>query len=296
MKPRNGILAVISMGIIAGFILSGCGVTTKKLEDAEKRISILAQNGMPDSLLTDVRVLLVQIKTAKQFGGGASPQKLYDSAMAVLSKSEMTYSSATSKMKPVVEALRKTFDTKKQSLTGAQLIEAQRLIKDVDSSIATNKWTEAKEKCELVDKALSSLVNDEKIAVETKAKIIGTWTGSQKIKNNQEKADFVEKKSFAFLPDGKIDIVEERNGQTNEALKEDWKFQSGGSFLLKGDTILVKVNKEKCFKQTYANLVVKNGKSQWVKKEKPGYDSVITSGKKDRFLTFGYLKENFKKR
>jgi hypothetical protein len=296
MKPTHRIFAFISMGIIAVFIFSGCGVTTKKLNDAEKRVNILTQKGMPDSLLSDVRVLLVQIKTAKKFGGGASPQKLYDSAMAVLLKSEMTYSGATSKIKPVVESLRKTFDTKKQSLTGAQLIEADRLIKDVDSSITMNKWTEAKEKCEMVDKALSSLVNDEKVAGETKAKLIGTWIGSQKIKNKQEKADFIEKKSFSFLPDGKVDILEERNGQTNEALKEDWKFQSGGSYSLKGDTILVAVNKEKCFKQTYMNLVVKNGKPQWVKKEKPGYDSTITSGKKDRFLTFSYLKENFKKR
>ncbi len=296
MKRTRGISITLGMSVLIGLVFCGCGVTTKKLNDAEKRITVLAQNGMPDSLLTDVRVLLVQIKTSKKFGGGASPQRLYDSAMTILGNAEMNYLNATSKIKPAVEALRKTFDAKKQGLTGAQLQEADRLIKDVDSCMKMNKWPEAKIKCEMVDTALTALIKDEKTAAEVKAKLIGTWIGTVKTKNKQEKADFVEKKTFTFTPDGKVDIVEERNGQTNEALKEDWKFQSGGSFSLKGDTVIVAVSKEKCIKQAYMHLAMKNGKPDWVKKEKPGYDSTITSGKKDRFLTFDYLKENFKKR
>jgi hypothetical protein len=296
MKPMQGIIAAVSIGVLAGIICFGCGVTSKKLNDAEKRIAALEQNGMPDSLLTDVRVLLVQIKTSKQYGGGPSPQKLYDSTMAVLSKAEMTYIGATSKVKPIVDSLRKTFDPRKQGLTGQQLIEADRLIKDVDSVIKMNKWPEAKIKCEMTDAALNSLLNDEKTAKEVKAKLIGTWNCTQKVKDKATKADFVEIKVFSFLPDGKIDIVEQRNGQTNETFKEDWKYQSGGTYSLKGDTILIAVNKEKCLKQSYMNLVAKNGKPQWVKKEKPGYDSTITSGKKDRYVAFADLKQNFKKR
>jgi|WetSurMetagenome_2_1015567.scaffolds.fasta_scaffold117582_2 hypothetical protein len=296
MKLTRKIFLTLVISIILGSLFIGCGVTTKKLNDAEKRINTLTQNGMPDSLLTDARVLLVQIKTSKQYGGGASPQKLYDSAMTILSNAEMTYVNSTQKTKPVVEALRNTFDAKKQSLTGAQLQEAERLIKDADSCIKMNKWPEAKMKCEMIDTALNALIKDERTAAEIKAKLTGTWLETVKTKNKQEKADFVEKKSFTFSPDGKVDIVEERTGQTNEALKEDWKFQSGGTYSLKGDTVLVAVTKEKCLKQVYMHLAVKNGKSGWVKKEKPGYDSTITGGKKDRFLTFSYLKENFKKR
>jgi hypothetical protein len=285
---------VVSVSL--GVVLCGCGITTKKLNDAEKRINALTQSGMPDSLLTDARVLLVQIKTSKKYGGGASPQKLYDSAMTILSNAELMYLNATTKIKPGVEALRKTFDAKKQGLTGAQLQEADRLIKDLDSCMKMNKWPEAKILCDQVDTALASLVKDEKTAAEVKAKLTGTWNATVKTKDKQAKADFTEKKSFTFLPNGKVDIVEERNGQTNEALKEDWKFQSGGTYSLKGDTIFIAVNKEKCFKQMYTNLIMKNNKSQWVKREKPGYDSTITSGKKDRFLTFASLKGDFKKR
>jgi hypothetical protein len=295
MGQVKKIILSVSMCIVAGIMFTGCGVTSKKLDDAEKRIDALQKSGMPDSLLSEARVTLVQVKTAKKFGGGASPQRLYDSVMTLLGKAEMVYTGALTQVKPSVEALRKTFDGKKQSLTGAQLKEAESLIKDVDSCIKINKWTEAKEKCVMVDAALNSLIKDEKTAAETKAKLTGTWVGVQKTKDKQAKADYTEKKEFTFSPDGKVNIIEERNGQTNEVIKEDWKFQSGGTFSLKGDTIIIAITKEKCFKQIFTTFVEKNGKAQWVKKEKPPYDSTITSGKKDRFVTFGFITQNFKK-
>ncbi|HEX7509788.1 MAG TPA: hypothetical protein VF335_00675 [Chitinivibrionales bacterium] len=285
-----------AMGCAACAVIVGCGVTSKKLDDAERRISLLSKQGVSDSLLTDARVLLVQIKTAKQYGGGASPQRLYDSVITLLARAELTYTTSASKLKPVVDSLRKSFEARKQGLSGMQRKEADSLIHRVDSLIALNKWSDVKPVCSDVDTALNGLAKDEKKAVETKTKLIGTWTGVQKVKNKEEKADFVEKKVFSFTREGKVTIVEERNGQTNEGLKEDWKFQSGGAFTLKGDTILLMVSKEKCLKQSFTNLVNKNGKPQWVKTDKPSYDSTITSGKKDRFITFDYLKESFKKK
>ena len=128
--------------------------------------------------------------------------------MAILSKAEMTYTSATNKIKPQVETLRKTLDTKKQGLTGPQLAEADRLIREADSFIKINKWTEAKKKCEIANAELDSLNKQEKIAKGIKIKLTGTWGGTQKVKNKQEKTDFVETKSFTFSPDGKVTIIE----------------------------------------------------------------------------------------
>ncbi len=287
---------VAAVGCGACLMIAGCGVTSKKMDDAEKRIAMLSQQGVSDSMLTDARVLLVQIKTSKQYGGGASPQSLYDSVMTLLARAEFAYSNVASKLKPYVDSLRKTFDARKQRLTGVQLKEADSIVKRADSLITLTRWGEAKASCDAVDTALTSLVKDEKNAREIKTKLIGTWSGVNKVKNKEQKADFVEKKIFTFAPDGKVTSVEERNGQTNESLKEDWKFQSAGTYSLKGDTIFLFIAKEKCLKQAYTNLVVKNGKTQWVKTEKAPYDSTITSGKKDRFMTYEYLKEICKKR
>jgi len=287
---------LVAVGCAACLAIGGCGVNSKKLDDADKRISMLSKQGVSDSVLSDARVLFVQIKTSKQYGGGASPQRLYDSLMTILARAELSFTNTTSRLKPGVDSLRKTFDARKQVLSGIQLKEADSLIKEADSLIASNKWSEAKAKCDEVNASLTGLAKDEKVAMETKAKLIGSWVGVQKIKNKDDKSDYTEKKIFTFTPAGKADIIEERAGQTNESLKEDWKFQSAGSYSLKADTIFLFVTKEKCVKQAYTNLVVKNGKTQWVRTEKAPYDSVITSGKKDRFITFDYLKESFKKR
>jgi hypothetical protein len=216
--------------------------------------------------------------------------------MTMLAKADITYTGTAAKLKPAVDSMRKSFDARRQGLTGLQMKEADSLIKDIDALIKKNKWEEVKARCDEADSVLRSLTKDEKVAQETKSKLIGSWTGIQKVKNKEDKSDFIEKKVFTFFSDGKTDMVEERNGQTNEALKEDWKYLSAGSYSLKADTIFLTITKEKCVKQAYMNLIEKNGKPQWIKTEKPSYDSVITSGKKDRFITFNYLKESFKKR
>lgn len=296
MNFYQKILLAPIVGVVAGVMFIGCGVTTKKLDDAEKKIETLSQQGVSDSVLSDARVLIVQIKTSKRFGGGtASPQKLYDSVITIIAKAELGNSDVSGKLKPYVDSLRKTIDLRKHKLSGMQLKEADSLTARADSLIKMNRWADAKVACVELDAILTSLEKDETTAKETKAKLTGSWTGVLATKNKEEKSNYVEKKVFNFAPDGKIDIVEERNGQTNEALKEDWKYQSAGTYSLKADTIFIAVIKEKCIKQVYTNQVTKNGKTQWIKNEKKPYDSVITSGKKDRFLTFSYLKENFKK-
>jgi hypothetical protein len=274
----------------------GCGVTKKKTDDVAKHIQSLQQKGVPDSLLSDAKVLLVQIQSSKQYGGGASPQKLYDSAVAVLAKAEAAFTATTNQVKPIVESLRKTFDTRKQGLTGPQLKAADSLIAQADSCIKMNQWPEAKEKCTMIDAALNSLQKDEITAKELKPKIVGTWSATRKTVDKEAKANVVEKTTFTFTSDGKADCVEEKIGQTNEFFKEDWKFQSSGTYSLKGDTVMMCLPKEKCLKQTYWNNKDVGGKKQWVKDVKPTYDSTVTSDKKYRFVSYADLKANFKKK
>jgi hypothetical protein len=277
-------------------MVAGCGVSTKKLNTAEKRIATLQQNGVPDSLLTEARVLLVQARTAKQLGNGIGAKSQYDSLEKLLAKAESTYGATTDQIKPGVMALRKSIGEKKLTLSGVHLKEADSLLAILDATIAKNDWQSAKDEAASVDTAIISLLKNEQMAKEVKPKVIGSWNETEVIKNKEEGSNAVEKKSFTFAPDGKLDIIEERNGQTNPALKEDWKFESLGTWSLKGDTVLMSITREKCFKQIYQNLKVKGGKKEWVKFEKPPYDSTIANGKKDRYMAFDYIKANFKKK
>jgi len=70
-----------------------------------------------------------------------------------------------------VESLRKTFDARKQGLSGPQLKEADSLIALADSCIKMNQFPEAKEKCTLIDATLNSLQKDEKNLKGTETKI-----------------------------------------------------------------------------------------------------------------------------
>jgi hypothetical protein len=294
MKCWNKNLAVAFACGMALLFATGCGVSEKKLKDAEQRMESLQHGGVPDSLLTEARVLIVQARTAKQLGNGIGARTDFDSAITILAKAESGYGATTAQVKPFVGSLRKTLGDKKLNFSGAILRQADSLLALVDSLVKANKWPEAKIKVLDVDTAFTSLVKSNAIARELRSRLIGTWIGTQAIKDDGAKA--IEKKSFAFGSDGKVAIVEERSGITNPTLKEDWKFESWGSWDLVGDTILLFVNREKCDKQIYLNLKQSGTKKEWVKTEKPPYDSTITGGKKDRFVTFDVIKSGYKKK
>jgi hypothetical protein len=296
MTSERWRLLFVAVCCVVAAMIAGCGVSAKKLNAAEQRIATLQQKGVPDSLLTEARVLLVQSRTAKQLGNGLGAKAQYDSLEKLLSKAEVSYGATTDQLRPGVEAVRKSIADKKLNLTGAHLKEADSLLSLLDAAIAKNDWQTAREQASMVDIAVNSLLKNEQTAKEVKPRVVGTWNSSEIIKNKEEKSNAVEKKSFIFAPDGKLDIIEERNGQTNVALKEDWKFESWGTYSLKGDTILMNITREKCLKQIYQNLKAKGGKKEWVKLEKPPYDSTIANGKKDRYMAFDFLKANFKKK
>ncbi len=284
---------VVACGV-ALVLATGCGVSEKKLKDAEQRMESLQHNGVPDSLLTEAKVLIVQARTAKQLGNGMGAKANFDSAMSILTKAESGYGATTAEIRPFVESLRKTLGEKKLSFSGSILKQADGLLAHADSLITGNKWPEAKVKLMEDDTVFVSLAKCVALAKELRPKLVGTWAGSVAIKEDGAKA--VEKKSFSFGADGKVAVVEERTGLTNPSLKEDWKFESWGTWDLVGDTILIAVTREKCDKQIYLNLKESGKKQDWVKTEKPPYDSTITGGKKDRYITFDYLKSGFKKK
>ena len=294
MKVLARILSVLSVCCLMLVMLAGCGVSEKKLKDAEQRMQTLQDNGVPDSLLTEARVLISQSRVSKKLGNGIGAKTEYDSAISILAKAEGNYGATTTELKPSVEAIRKSLGDKKLNLSGVILKEADSLLALIDALISANKWPDAKAECQEAVAIFAGLEKDQQLAKEVKPKLAGTWSGSQAFK--EDGANAVEKKQFTFAPDGKIDIVEERTGATTPSFKEDWKFQSGGTYDVKGDTILIAITKEKCLKQVYQHLKEKGKKKEWVKVEKPPYDSVITGGKKDRYMTFEFLKGNFKKK
>jgi cell division septum initiation protein DivIVA len=273
--------------LAASFSLVGCG--RKALEDYETRLKTLETNGTPDSLLSTIRVHLMQAKAGKQSSNGTLVRTSMDSLKATIAAAEKWYADATQATKAHVDGLVSTLTGKKKELTGLQLKEADSLLAAADSFIKKNWYIQARRFVDELDTLMPFLVKDEAAAKKVAAAIPGAWSMTNKLK--QDGANAVEKKKVKFTKEGTFEMEESMNGQTSPSLKEDWKYQSSGTYGIKGDTILLSIQKEKCFKEEYQRRTQKG----WVKNSKKPYDTVITNGAKDRFFTYEYLKEEFKK-
>ncbi|MBN2037505.1 MAG: hypothetical protein JW768_12250 [Chitinispirillaceae bacterium] len=273
----------------AVLVVSGCA--GKAIEDYETRLKALESGGTPDSLLSSIRVNLMQAKSGKKTGNGILVRTSLDSLKAQVAAAEKWFAEQSAANKAHVDGLVSQLNEKKKGLSGMQLREADSLMGLADSFIGRNWYIQARRFVDELDTIMPTLIKDEAAAKKVSARLPGTWYMTKKHRDNRARA--MEKRVVTFAKDGSFQMDESMKGQTSPTLKEDWQFKTSGSYSIKGDTILLSVQKEKCLKESYWNL---RAGGRWVHHSKPSYDTVITDGKKDRFLTFEYLASEYKKR
>jgi hypothetical protein len=222
-------------------------------------------------------------------GQSGIARKSRDSLMITLAKAESWYEETMQKLKPELESLMSSINERKKELSGTQLMLADSIIAVADSFRNMSWLLQARQKAAIIDGMMSDLINDEAKMRKVKPKVAGTWTSEQQPEDKRLKA--VEKRKFVFNEDGKLYMEEEMKGQTQEYLKEDWRFVSYGKWDMRGDTVLLFIDREKCDRQTYWNL----RNNVWVKEEKPTYDTTITNGSKNRFMAWDYFEQFLKK-
>jgi len=294
MKPSIRRTMLLCTAFAAGIAITSCGTGQKAIGTFEAQLKALEDKGVPDSLLSSVRVYLSQIKAGKQSGLGTLVRASTDSVKRYLGAAEQWYQATVQTTKPRVDSLLKYFAAKKVALSGMQLKEADSLLTIIDSYAKKNWYMQAMVFAELLDTLMPVLIKDEENAKKAGAQILGTtWSMAKKITENGGNA--VQKSRVSFKKDGTFEMTEEMNGQTKPTLKEDWLFLSQGTYAMKGDTVLLSVQKEKRVRQIYWHQVENKGKGEWKKTEDKPYDTIIKDGSKDRFFTFDFLKENFKK-
>jgi hypothetical protein len=279
---------------MAGMLLVGCGGGKKAIGEYETKLKALEANGTPDSLLSTIRVYLMQAKGGIQTNNGTLVRTSLDSLKATITAAEKWQAEVTLAAKTHVDGLVSTLTGKKKDLSGLQLKQADSLLNLADTLIKKNWYLQARRFVDELDTLMPVLKKDEAAAKKVAEKLPGTWSMTKKL--TQDAANATEKKKVTFNRQGTFEMEESMNGKTSPRLKEDWLFQTAGSYEIKGDTILLSVKKEKCLKETYWNLTIKKNKQEWVKNVKKPYDTIITNGAKDRFFTFEYLTEEFKKK
>lgn len=277
---------VLSMVVTGVALVSGCGPNAKSLSEAEARIQELKAKGVPDTDLSSAKVLLSQAQGAIRAGNSQSAGKHYKEALAVIAEVESVYTAQMAEMGPKLTAMKAELEEKTSPLEGLHREPIEKHLALVDSFVQKNWLLQAHQQLQTTDSLVPGLLAQQEQAEKLTPKVRGVWTRS----DNEGNA--VRREKFVMNKDGTLLTTESKKGQSSEYLKEDWQFTSWGTWQMKGDTVYMLIEREKCDRQTFWNK--KNG--SWVKSAQPTYDSTITDGSKDRFISYEYLTTNYRKR
>ncbi|MDR2578609.1 MAG: hypothetical protein LBC70_07380 [Chitinispirillales bacterium] len=293
-------LRSLALPALAVFVLlAGCGggVNEQFLGESQARIDMLRAKGVPDDEVSSARVHLHQTREHFTKGNKSLAKRAADSLRVHLEKAEKFYDERILTLGPVIEAAKSASLKAKEDLSGYQAKRIDSTLAVIDSFRKADRPLQANNIAQELVAALPSLREDEQKGVAIRRQLPGEWVFTDKVESVEIPARdaAVTRKSFLFRPDGTIYLVESRRGQSGPYLKEDWEFRSWGTYGLKGDTIMLSINRFAAVRQMFQRIHMRDGRPVWVPEPGPTYDSLITDGSQDRFITFADLKDDFRR-
>jgi hypothetical protein len=276
-------------------MVAGCSVSQKAIDDAQKRIDLLKAKGVPDSSLSDAVKYLYGASYAKQKDEKTTAHRSLDSARILIAQAEALYSENLVKMKPFTDSLVGVLTNAKARFTGMQAKKIDSAMAVISNYMAKNWIYQVEDNARKAVNMITQLTFNEDRAKEVKARLPGEWVCTNVTKSDADKAiNAVEKKIFMFFKDGKAKLVETKKGQSSKNLKEDWEFQSTGTYDCLGDTVFIFVDRFASVRQNFEAFNESAGKKTWEKKKEATYDSLITDHSQDRWVPFEEMKQDFK--
>jgi len=119
----------------------GCGVTKKKRMMLQATLSCCSKKDVPDFHAVGRKsACSCRYNRQSNTAGELRPRSCMIPPVTILAKAEAAFTATTNQLQPIVESLRKTFDARKQGLSGPQLKEADSLIALADSCIKMNQF------------------------------------------------------------------------------------------------------------------------------------------------------------
>jgi hypothetical protein len=294
---KKTVLSVL-LSLSVMMFIGACSVSQKTLDDAQRRIDALKAKGVPDSSLSTPLVYLFQAKDANQRGNKGLAHMSADSMLILIAQAENTYNENLVKMKPACDSMINLLIQAKSKLTGLQAKKVDSAMKFIESFSQKNWIYQVENNAKLaVNEMVPQLVFNENRAKELRDRIPGQWVCTNVTKNAEDKTiHAVEKKIFTYNKDGSCKLVETKQGQSGQALKEDWEFNSYGTYDLLGDTIFMFIKRFASVRQNFTTMSMKDGKKAWTLKKEPTYDSAITDGTQDRWIPFTDLQRDFERK
>jgi hypothetical protein len=294
MKKQIVLLACAT--IVAGMV--ACGVSENVLNDADKRIKELKSKGVPDSLISQPLVYLYKARESNRIHEGGEAGKAAKLLKKELAKAEAFYQEKMAKLNPTVDSLKAIITNARRNYSGIALKRFDSLTAIADSLVRKNWLLQACSKEREIVGTIPSFDAAVSRAAALRDSIPGEWVCSQRDKSAENKdVNAVTKKVFTFEKDGKAKFVESKKGQSGPYLKEDWEFVSTGTWDMNSDTVYLTVTRFAAKRQMFERMYLEQGgkKKVWKKEPKETYDSAITDGSQNRYVSYADLKEDFEK-
>jgi len=289
-----------ALSAAALFLTVGCGggVNEKSLADAQERLDVLKAKGVPVDTLSSATVHLYAARENFSKNNGGLAKKSFDSLKVYLAQAEKYYQEQVSNLGPTIDAAKSSALKAKEEVSGYQARKIDSTIAVVDSLRKMDWLLQANNVAQGLVKLLPALKEDEAKSQNLSKLVPGEWYTETRTKSEEfREVNAIERKIFTFYKDGKVYLEESKNGQSNQFFKEDWLFRSWGTYGYKGDTIMLSINRFASVRQNFTQARNVNGKAvDWQLKKEPTYDSIITDGSQDRFVTLDDLKADFTQR
>ena len=292
MKKQFALLAAAA--VIVSMV--ACSVSDETLNNADKRLKELKSKGLPDSVLSQPQVHLYQARECKRKNAWGEARDAAKLLKKELVKSQNYYRDKVSRLKPSVDSLRAIIKKARLNYTGIELKKFDSLGTIVDSFAKIDWQLQSYTKAQALVGLIARFNADAVRAKELRAIVPGEWVCTQHDKSTENKdVNAVAKKIFTLEKNYKGKFVESKKGQSGPFCKEDWEFVSTGTWDANGDTLHLFVTRFAVTRQLFERLYIMNGgkKKEWRKEPKPTYDSAITDGSQDRFISYKDLTEDF---
>ena len=171
---RKAVALLACLAVVSA--LSGCGVSKRALDGAEKRIAVLKSKGVPNSLLSRPIVFLYQARSAKERGDADLARMSADSMLYLIAAAEASYGEKAQSLKSIVDSLRGIINEGRKELSGLQLRELDSITARADSFASINWVLQTEETMRAAAAALPHLKFCEARATELRPRIPGVWT------------------------------------------------------------------------------------------------------------------------
>jgi hypothetical protein len=276
---RSGVLVVAAL---AACLAVGCG-SKVSVEEGRAKIEELASKGVPEREMSDIKMYLFQMETAKKTGNSSLFKTYQDSLTRALGEFEGKMTAILEQTGPFMDSLRRACDDKIALLNGLHLEAAGKGKGLVDSlmQIESQKMY-ARNRLETWSFELDTLVTLQKLADSLRKEFVGKWIMEKA--SSDPKHKMVERTEIVMRPNGTLSILEGRKGQLNDYESEDWMFESSGTWDVMGDVAYHYITKEKRVRQIFEGIDPQTGKRR--KEAQLPYDSTITKGTKDNAMSW----------